>query len=95
MRIAPLKPGMETPLRDLGRAAELLFGADEPGVCKDARSLFRRLVPDVTRNPHLLEEVPRLAVSLLERLDRLAPDYAQERKAMAAAWSEVGEASKK
>ena len=80
-------PAAIVALGNVGRAVEPLFLADEPEVCRDAKSLFMRLVPDVTKNPQLLDEVPKLIASLLESLDRLAPRHAAHRRAIAAAWA--------
>jgi len=89
MTLLPLNPDKEAVLRDLGRAVEPLFQADEPEVSRDARSVFRRLLPDVTRNPYLLSQVPKFVSSLLYALDHLAPKYDPHRKPILAAWKEV------
>ncbi len=85
----PLNPATEAMLKDLGRAVEPLFHADEPAISRDARSVFRRLLPEVTRSPHLLEAVPELVSSLLFSLDHLAPKYDLQRRPIAAAWKEI------
>lgn len=89
LTLLPLSPAMEAVLKDLGQAVEPLFHADEPGVSRDARSVFRRLLPDVTKTPHLLGEVPRFVASLLYSLDHLSPKYDLQRKPIVAAWKEV------
>ena len=88
-RLSPLEPALEAPLRKLGVAVASLLPADEPDVSRDARSLLRRLVPDVTTNPHLLEGVPKFVTSLLDSLARLEPKYRAERTAIAEAWTQV------
>lgn len=90
----PLTPAAEEALREIGRAVEPLFHAEEPGVCRDAKSLFRRVAPNVTTNQQLLNAVPRLVQSLLESLNRLGPKYEIPRGAIATAWAEVVNASK-
>jgi hypothetical protein len=92
--LTPLTPAAEAALRDIGLAVEPLFCADEPAISRDARSLFRRLVPDVTKNPHLRGAVPKLVASLLDSLDRHGPKYTLEQRAIAGAWREVESASK-
>jgi hypothetical protein len=84
-----VQAGMQAPLKDLGNAVVALFPAEEPEVGRDARCLFRRLVPDVTTSPQLLDGVPQFVESLLDSLDRLEPKYSSERRAIAAAWVEV------
>lgn len=84
-----VQAAMQTPLKDLGNAVVTLFPADEPQLGRDARCLYRRLVPDVTTSPQLLDGVPLFVASLLDSLDRLAPKYSSERRAIAAAWTEV------
>jgi hypothetical protein len=86
-RASLAEPGAVIELGNVGRAVEPLFLVEEPEVCRDAKSLFLRLVPDVTKNPQLLDEVPKLIASLLESLDRLAPRYAAHRSAIASAWA--------
>jgi hypothetical protein len=78
-----------TALEALGRAVEPLFHADEPEVSRDARSLYRRLLPDVTTNQRLLGAVPRLVLSLLSSLDRLSPKHELHRQAVASIWDVV------
>jgi hypothetical protein len=80
---------MEAPLKNLGAAVASLLPADEPDVSRDARCILRRLVPDVTTNPHLLEGVPKFVTSLLDSLARLEPKYRAERTAIAEAWARV------
>jgi hypothetical protein len=92
--LAPLPPAAETALREIGLAVEPLFRADEPAISRDARSLFRRLVPDVTRNPHLRGAVPKLVTSLLDSLERLGPKYELQKRSIAVAWQQVERASK-
>ncbi len=89
LTLLPLNPAMEAVLKDLGRAVEPMFQADEPEVSRAARSVFRRLLPDVTKTPQLLGEVPRFVASLLYSLDHLSPKYDVQRKPIAAAWKEV------
>jgi hypothetical protein len=79
-------PAAVSALENVGRVVEPLFHADEPEVCRDAKSLFMRLVPDVTKDSQLLDEVPKLIESLLASLGRLAPEHAADRIAIAAAW---------
>ena len=88
-RLSPLAPALDAPLRKLGVAVASLLPAEESDVSRDARSLLRRLVPDVTTNPHLLDGVPKFVTSLLDSLDRLEPKYRSERKAIEAAWIAV------
>jgi hypothetical protein len=85
----PLKPATENVLEELGRAVEPLFHAAEPHVCRDARSIYRRLLPDVTKNEILLETVPHLVVSLLHSLEILAPKYDLQFRTVETAWAEV------
>jgi hypothetical protein len=85
----PLKPATETALGELGRAVELLFSVDEPDVARDARSLYRRLQPDVTKNQRLLSAVPRLVRSLLSSLDLLAPKHGVHRQTITMIWAAV------
>ena len=85
----PLKPATKTALKELGRAVEPLFHVDEPDVSRDARSIFRRLQPDVTENQRLLSAVPRLVHSLLSSLDLLAPKYGVHRQTITTIWTEV------
>jgi len=92
--MTPLPPAVETALRDIGLAVEPLFHADEPAISRDARSLFRRLVPDLTRNPALRGAVPKLVASLLDSLDLQGPKYEAQHRAIAEAWLEVEKASK-
>ncbi len=87
-------PATEDVLRELGQAVQPLFRADEPYVSRDARSLFRRLLPDVTSNPRLLGAVPELVASLLYALDHLSPKYELHRARIVAAWKEVETASR-
>lgn len=84
-----VNPAMQTPLKDLGNAVVTLFPADEPHLSRDARCLYRRLVPDVTTSPQLLDGVPLFVASLLDSLDRLEPKYGAERTAIAAAWGKI------
>jgi hypothetical protein len=90
---SPLNPAAEVALRNIGRAVEPLFHAEDPGVCRDARGLFRRVVPDTTKNQHLLDAVPKLVASLLDSLERLGPTYEVQRNAITDAWFEVERAS--
>jgi len=85
----PLKSATETALGELGRAVAPLSQAEGPDVCRDARSLYRRLVPEVTKSQRLLSAVPRLVLSLLSSLERLAPKHGVHRRTIAAIWVEV------
>jgi hypothetical protein len=85
----PLKAATETALGELGRAVEPLFHVEESDVCRDARSLYRRLLPEVTKSQRLLSAVPRLVLSLLSSLERLAPKHGVHRQTIAAIWVEV------
>jgi hypothetical protein len=85
----PLNPATLTALEALGRAVEPLFHFDEPEVSRDARSLYRRLMPDVTTNQRLLSAVPRLVSSLLSSLERLSPKHDLHRQAVASLWDVV------
>ncbi len=93
-RMSPLPPAAETALRDIGLAVEPLFRAAEPAISRDARNLFRRLIPDVTKNPHLRSAVPKLVASLLDSLDLQGPKYEAQQRAIAEAWLEVEKASR-
>jgi hypothetical protein len=88
-RLSPLEAALEAPLMELGAAVAPLVPANEPDVSRDARSIIRRLVPDPTTNPHLLDGVPKFVTSLLDSLNRLEPKYGAERAAIATAWNKV------
>jgi hypothetical protein len=87
-------PAAEAALKELGRAVQPLFHAEEPSIGRDARSLFRRLLPDVIGTPRLLGAVPGLVASLLYSLDHLAPKYELQRMRIAAAWKEIEKAAR-
>ena len=85
----PLDPATAARLEAVGPLLEPLFSVEEPEVSRDARSLYRRLAPQITTSQRLLSSVNRLGDSLLASLDRLAPKHDGPRRALAAAWAEV------
>lgn len=88
-RLAHITPDATIALLEIGRAVEPLFSADEPIIARDSRSLYRRLVPDVTQNPQLRSAVPGLVESLLDALRRFGPKYERQLRAIEAAWERV------